>query len=703
MREIKSTLHYCTCMTTNKPIGTAPEYYDNEDDITLIDTDDDDGKEASLDTEEQIEEAMQNLRDIYPELRQCDEKEEQLVAQFVSGGCGCSKKCSSYFSGDHVRDMRDQCSSLSHTELDMAVLGQLTALTNTDDNVVTESRHKERVRQRIHRTFYHAGKIVCIKTFRFLHAIGETRLDNLTKSLRQNGLTPRIHGNTSKRPKHSLSFESTEYVVRFLLSYVEQNGLLLPGRIPGYSRTDIKLLPSSVSKRGIWNAYCQAATSNEDVHTVAYTTFCRLWRSLLPSVIIMKPMTDLCWVCHQNSNAILRMANSTEAAKSDTLKDAVEHLRVVQIERSFYKTTCDECRDSVRAHFTVDGRFQPPSLSSKIPANSNNIKVHYSFDYVQQVHFPSDPLQPGPIYFLTPRKCSIFGMHCESIPRQVNFLTDEAGECGKGANNVVSRLHYFFETHGLGEKTVYLHADNCTGQNKNNCMVQYLVWRALTNRHSSITLSFLVVGHTKFSPDWCFGLLKRHFRRTRVGSLKGIAQVVNESADCNFSQLVCSDEGTPIVNTYDWTSFFAPHLKKISGIKKYHHFRCDSTKPGKVFVKVHADTEEIEIDLMKHKPGWAPDHSELPPIVPPKGLSAERQWYLYESIWPFCPEGDKDLTCPLPTVPKPGSAPGTPARPSRLSPPPVDLSPVSEPPAKRRRCCAICKKEGHNSRTCPEA
>ena len=62
----------------------------------------------------------------------------------------------------------------------------------------------------------------------------------------------------------------------------------------------------------------------------------------------------------------------------------------------------------------------------------------------------------------------------------MNFLTDESGEVGKGANAVVSRLHYFFEVHGLGETDVYLHADNCTGQNKNNTMVQYLMWRVMT-------------------------------------------------------------------------------------------------------------------------------------------------------------------------------------------------------------------------------
>ena len=71
------------------------------------------------------------------------------------------------------------------------------------------------------------------------------------------------------------------------------------------------------------------------------------------------------------------------------------------------------------------------------------------------------------------------------------FLADEAGSCGKGANVVISQLDVFFNNHGFGEKHVFLHAVNCCGQNKNNAMIQYLAWRGLTNRHSSITLVVL--------------------------------------------------------------------------------------------------------------------------------------------------------------------------------------------------------------------
>lgn len=200
-----------------------------------------------------------------------------------------------------------------------------------------------------------------------------------------------------------------------------------------------------------------------------------------------------------------------------------------------------------------------------------------------QVHFPSNPLQPGPIYFLTPRKCSVFGVHCEAIPRQINFITDESGEVGKGACSVISRLDYFFDVQGLGETDVYLHADNCTGQNKNNAMIDYLTWRVMTRRHTNIAYSFLVVGHTKFSPDWCFGLFKRLFKKTKVDCMADIATVVNDSALCNVAQVV-HNENTEIVPTRDWPTFLLPHFRKISNIKRYHHFRFSSSSPGTVFV-----------------------------------------------------------------------------------------------------------------------
>ena len=201
----------------------------------------------------------------------------------------------------------------------------------------------------------------------------------------------------------------------------------------------------------------------------------------------------------------------------------------------------------------------------------------------------------------------------------------------------------------------------------------------MTGQHTNITLSFLPVGHTKFTPDWCFGLLKRQYRRTKVGSLQSNAEVVNKSAECNHAQLVSREYGSTIVTTFDWTDFFGPKMKKIPNIKKFHHFRFESTSPGCVFTKECCDSPEVKHDLLKEP--WTSDANDLPGVIPPRGLSAERQWYLHDQIRPFCPPEDMDSVCPLPSVPKPGG--------SRRGTPQPEEDSIVPPPSKWARKCGV--------------
>ena len=66
------------------------------------------------------------------------------------------------------------------------------------------------------------------------------------------------------------------------------------------------------------------------------------------------------------------------------------------------------------------------------------ISMLYSFDHVQGVHYPSNSLQPGPMYFKTARKCEIFGICCKGSLIQANYLIDEGVSIGKGANSIIN-------------------------------------------------------------------------------------------------------------------------------------------------------------------------------------------------------------------------------------------------------------------------
>ena len=103
------------------------------------------------------------------------------------------------------------------------------------------------------------------------------------------------------------------------------------------------------------------------------------------------------------------------------LKKAEYHVLAVQKERSYYRSVVQKSKEDVKKAYSQTGEFIPPSPSSCLMPNSNDLTVHYSFDFAQQLHYPANPLQPGPVYFLTPRKCAIFGVCCEGIPRQINY------------------------------------------------------------------------------------------------------------------------------------------------------------------------------------------------------------------------------------------------------------------------------------------
>lgn len=72
----------------------------------------------------------------------------------------------------------------------------------------------------------------------------------------------------------------------------------------------------------------------------------------------------------------------------------------------------------------------------------------------------------------------------------------------------------------------------CSGQNKNDIMMAYLLWRVATGRHRQIEINFLISGHTKFPWDLHFGYLKKKTRRSRLSSLEDIKNVE--------TQIICS-------------------------------------------------------------------------------------------------------------------------------------------------------------------
>lgn len=111
-------------------------------------------------------------------------------------------------------------------------------------------------------------------------------------------------------------------------------------------------------------------------------------------------------------------------------------------------------------------------------------------------------------------------------------------------------------------------------------------------------------------------------------------------------------------------------------------------------MKEYADSQSTTYRLLVDK-DWAPLADDLPPITPPNGLSAKRQWYLYNQIREFFREGMEDLVCPLPSVPEPQEE-----QQEEQDKDESEGDGDAPPAPKRARRCGLCGQPGHTRRTC---
>lgn len=571
-------------------------------------------------------------------LEEIDCEEQLTVDNFVAAQC-CTMNCAQSFSKDTIVQSRINSRELNYyskTEhwnfLHVSLLGSMDCCMASGPQTA-KSRKKNVPRQKIRGHFYFRGQPVCRSFFLFVHDVSQKVYRSLCSVLATDGIIPRQHGNVAKTPLvRCLSLSSREKALKFIENFAVQNAVVLPGRVPGFKNPDLLLLPSEFTKKAIHEKYAAIVS---DAERLPYSSFTELWRELLPTVCIQKPRTDLCSECKLDSLALSKLKSMDEEKRRVLLNRSIAHLNLVDQERQYYKQAIQLSKTE------ISNKLQP-GHSFGI-SQSFDGTMHYSFDFFQQIHVPYDPEQVGALYFLTPYKVGLFGIMCETLAKMVMFIIPEGSVTGKGSNQVISMLHYYFEHYGIGETDVILNADNCVGQNKNQFVMSYLCWRVLTGMHRKVTLHFLVVGHTKFSPDYGAGVFKKLFRRTPCATPEDVAKCARKSSILEPVITGSIDGKETFVAMYDWQSKFS-NFKAVPNLKRYQLFEFSCDRPGVVVCQEHSKAPSVSFTII----GSDYSDSSLPPLLQALGLSEKRQSYLYDKIRQFVPECSQDIVCPRP-------------------------------------------------------
>ena len=332
------------------------------------------------------------------------------VGDFV---CKCSVNCMAPFTKDDVDTHILTVREMTKDEKEMYIMGVLREIGVDKQKTWRGDRKRKRY------GYEFQNKRVCRQSFQFVYDIGKHSLTNLITHMNLNGKVPRIHGNRGRSPRHALKYKEIKYCVDFLVNYSDQFGLPQPAAPRGRDGIAPVFLPASLTKDQLHKEYLQACQEN-NICVLRLTSFKRTWAQCVPHIKIASPREDVCQKCEQIHKKITESVS--EEDKMRTTTELQEHIQKAQRERDLYKQTIADSKAEVP--------IQRPE--GPIPPCTTDLsKVHYTFDYSQQVSIPHHYRQMGPLFFLSLRKVQLFGVRLDGSSQQLNYLIDEDQSIGR--------------------------------------------------------------------------------------------------------------------------------------------------------------------------------------------------------------------------------------------------------------------------------
>lgn len=321
-----------------------------------------------------------------------------------------------------------------------------------------------------------------------LHGITKSRLERLQKCLLNGNSTPPL----DRRGKHDkrvnkIPDEITRQIHAHILSF--------PRYTSHYSRKDnlkhYYLSPLlNISK--LYDLYLQKYEPDhhklqlEDKNSIPIVKYeyYRKYFSENFKISFGKPKTDTCQQCD-------KLLNKIDAAESEEAKDTLEREKILHIKKA--ETFYDDIKEKTAI------------------AKSNPEVEVLTVDFQQNLPLPVSSTEE--VFYKIQLWVFNFCIHLGSTGKSYFYVYDET-QGGKGQNEVISMLFHFVKNHMPSDvKELYIFSDNCSSQNKNYMLVQFLYSLVELNRFRLIVHRYPEPGHSFLPCDRSFGLIEINKRK----------------------------------------------------------------------------------------------------------------------------------------------------------------------------------------------
>lgn len=562
----------------------------------------------------------------------------QQVSEYLSDSPCCTKNCVASFQEEDLIKHAEDMKHLSKKEKKLVLL---TVLRNSVTN--TESTRYSTPRQRLHLTLrYEPFGIMCKAAFQLLFDIRIKELKGLLAHLKSNSMSiiPPQHGNSGKKTHRSNSLADrgvNEKVIEFILALGESQGEFSAGRHTKLGNTsvdknpDMLWLPACLTQSAILRMY-DKQHPDFPISRIAFSLLLKK-EPRLQHIRIRVSRTDMCDFCEFQKRKIAGTKLHDEVKAEKLTAKLLAHQKSYQEERALYNSE----REQSKLHRKEFGKGK---------RTTDECIEHISMDYGQSIAVPHTAVKRGGTFYLHMRNFLLFGIFSVLENTQHCYTYDER-EAAKGANEIISFLHDFFFSRQIKAPNIRIHADNCTGQNKNKYVMWYLVWLVSFSPLKRAEIKFMIKGHTHFIVDSGIGHTKRELRRSDVFCLKHWAEVINRSAKTNKAKVVTGN------NVYDWKKGLSHYFKTFTGISKFQHFVSDCSEPGWIWAKygVDDDTWKKTKLLKSDSILLLEEFKKLPKdlsTVGFKGGKFKKEKMLFENMRQYVKDSFQDELCPDP-------------------------------------------------------
>ncbi len=284
----------------------------------------------------------------------------------------------------------------------------------------------------------------------------------------------------------------------------------------------------------------------------------------------------------QSSNADPDEVKKLEEEMKDTKQVLENHRKEAQESHKYYIEVTKSSRNEWKEITELERKsVLSEEEKTRLAFLKNGFKLVVSADYqmCKLVPYWGLSAQPGSTYYLQKLNHDVFGIVNHAEETSTVYLFDErVGP--KNTDHTVSYLNDYFEKLPQWMNRVHLFLDNTSSTNKNCYLMAWAYEMVQQEKLSFLRVSFLLAGHTKFSPDLLFSKISQTYNRSDVFNTEELKNVVATYAD------VIVDDGHLVC---DWRSAMDKYTK-LPGIRALHDF---------IFTK-HPITKEVVAKVRKN-------------------------------------------------------------------------------------------------------